>query len=272
MGSAPCCLLTPLPPHPTWLTSQPTAWKPQSGQPGCSQTPWDTAYQKVERSMCCACDTDSLPPRLWGGCCLWLQQAPGSHPHMGPGAASFLGSWPTLGLCVSPRPLQQGDSSSIHTGGPQHVPTRLGAPGAGCLDDFPGPHRSSCPMVGMRSRDAQKAVGRGRLGVSAPGLQVEAFIPGLGTVRKVWLGAGGWPVGLVWPPPAGKSSVHLPLCLRLRSGGEAGDSCSSEIPQPGPERRRAGASRGVKWCAAVNRSVSECTRVGTCTAPVWGER
>ena len=32
------------------------------GQPGCSQTPWDTAYRKVERSMCCARDADSPPP------------------------------------------------------------------------------------------------------------------------------------------------------------------------------------------------------------------
>lgn len=56
---------------------------------------------------------------------------------------------------------------------------------------LPGPHRSSCPVAGMESRDAQKAVGRGRPGESVPELQVEAFIPGLGIARRVWLGASG---------------------------------------------------------------------------------
>lgn len=46
-------------------------------------------------------------------------------------------------------------------------------------------------MAGMESRDAQKAVGRGRPGESVPELQVEAFIPGLGIARRVWLGASG---------------------------------------------------------------------------------
>lgn len=153
MGSAPCCLFLLLPPHPTWLTSQPTVWKPQSGQPGCSQTPWDTAYRKVERSLCCARDTDSLPPPAPGRPLPVAAASPGVPPTHGAGDRVLPGVVAHAGPCISPHPPQKGGSSCIqtHRRPAARAGSWLWAPGAGCLDDSLSTwaHRSGCPVAGM---------------------------------------------------------------------------------------------------------------------------
>ena len=184
---------------------------------------------------------------------------------------SFLGTQPTLVLCFSPRHLWKGNNSSIQTQEAHSTCLLLspcvlgiagsGGPGAGCLGDFPvcpGP-TGSCPVTGLGNRDAQKAVslGRDQLGESAWGMEGASRAPsgGLCPAGHTWGSAlhqrSGWePVGGPWVLSGlrhtnGKVTSTPPSLSHAEVWREAGVSRSSEIPQPGLERRLGRVQVGV---------------------------
>lgn len=222
-------------------------------------------------------------PRPRGGHCPWRQEAPGlGGRHVPPtcGArdrgTSFLGSWPALGLCRSPRPPQKGNSSSIQTHGRPAACADpwLRAPGAGCLDDFPvcpGPTHPSHGWDGEQGRPEGSGE-RSAWGVSPRALSV-GLCPRARHHPEVL--AGSWRVtrgpcvattsGKVTSSPSSLSQAEVwrgsRRFLQLRN-----PPAWSRTPTG------VGASQGLKWCTAVNRSMSECTRVGTCVPCLSGVR
>ena len=206
-------------------------------------------------------------PRPRGGHCLWRQQAPGSHPHTGPGIASFPGSWPTLGP-ASPHILRRKVAAvaSRRTGGPQRVPalgSGLLGPVAWMTPCLPGPTGAAVPWLGWGQGRPEGSGKRSAWGVGprAPsgGLHPRARHRTEGLAGSQWVTCGpcvATTSGKVTSSPSSLSQAEV----------RRGSRRFLQLRNPPAWSRTptgAGASRGLKWCAAVNRSVSECTRVGT---------